>query len=57
MYPKSWQRQTGEAVVLLLVVAFAARLIWGWLAVVTPVLIALVVLGVVYRLVLGRWRR
>jgi hypothetical protein len=57
MSPKGWKHQSAEALVVLLAVAFVAHLVWSWLSALVPALIALVVLGVVYSFVLGRWRR
>jgi hypothetical protein len=57
MYPKSWQRNLWEAVVLLLAVAITAHFVWDELKGLLPVLMALLVLAVVYTLVLRGWRR
>jgi hypothetical protein len=56
MYPRRWERRAGEAVLLLLAIAFGAHMIWSWLAPLVPAVFALVVLGVVYAVMFGRRR-
>jgi predicted membrane protein len=57
MYPKGWKQQFMEAMALLFVISFVVHLAALWLAPLVPVVVALGIVGVVYRLVLGRWRR
>jgi hypothetical protein len=57
MYPKSWQRQVLQALLLLVGAAFVARMVYEWLTPLVPGVMALAVLLIVFRLVLGRrWR-
>jgi hypothetical protein len=46
-----------RAVVVLLVVAAGARVAWELLAPLVPLLLAIVVLGVAYAVIFGKFRR
>jgi hypothetical protein len=54
---KEWKSKVFEAAVLLLAVSLVAHLAWLWLAQLVPVLLALAVLLVIWRLLLGGRRR
>jgi hypothetical protein len=57
MYPKRWQTQVIQAVLLLVCIAIAARLVETWLLPLLPIAISVAVLLIVYRLIIrGRWR-
>jgi purine-cytosine permease-like protein len=53
----AWTAKAMSAVVVVLTVAVGARVAWWLLAPLVPVLVVLVGLGVVYAVVLGRFRR
>ncbi len=57
MHQKGLKSKAVEAIVLVLVLAFAAHLVWSWLQALVPGLIAVLVLAVVYAVLLGRLRR
>jgi hypothetical protein len=46
-----------RAMVVLLIVAVGARVAWELLAPLVPLLVAVVVLGVVYAVIFGKFRR
>ncbi len=53
----TWQAKAMSAVVVLLVVAAGARLAWELLRPLVPVLLVVLVLGVVYAAVFGKFRQ
>jgi hypothetical protein len=55
--PEGWMKRGMSALVLLLVIAIGARVIYGLLAPLLPFLGAIVVLFVVYLLIFPGWRR
>jgi hypothetical protein len=54
--PEGWTKRAFSALVLLLAIAYGARLASSWLMPLVPVVIVLVVLGVLYAVVFGRRR-
>jgi hypothetical protein len=55
--PDGWMKRGLSALVLLLVIAIGARVIYGLLAPLLPFLGAVVVLAVVYMVIFRGWRR
>lgn len=55
--PDGWMKRGLSALVLLLVIAIGARVIYGLLAPLLPFLGAVVVLAVVYIVIFRGWRR
>jgi hypothetical protein len=56
MSPRGIRQQLMQVAFLLLVISFAAHLLWDWMTYITPMLMALAALAVIYRL-LFRGRR
>lgn len=54
MHPSGWRAKAMDAIVVLLVIAFAAHLAWTWLQGLIPALVALGLLGVIYVSIFGR---
>ena len=54
MYSSSWKRRAVEALMLLLVMAFIAHVIWSWLGPLIPILTAFIVLAAVYAVLFRR---
>lgn len=57
MHPQGWKRHAVEAVVLLLAIAYGARLVWSWLMPLMPGVTVVAMLLVVYAVLFRRWRR
>jgi uncharacterized protein (DUF2062 family) len=55
--PEGWMKRGWSALILLLIIAIGARVIYGLLAPLLPFLGAVVVLAVVYMVVFRGWRR
>jgi len=55
--PDGWMKRGMSALVLLLIIAIGARVIYGLLAPLLPFLGAVVVLAVVYMVIFRGWRR
>lgn len=55
--PDGWAKRGLSALVLLLIIAIGARVIYGLLAPLLPFLGAVVVLAVVYMVIFRGWRR
>lgn len=55
--PDGWMKRGMSALVLLLIIAIGARVIYGLLAPLLPFLGAIVVLIVVYAVIFRGWRR
>lgn len=55
--PDGWMKRGMSSLVLLLIIAIGARVIYGLLAPLLPFLGAVVVLAVVYMVIFRGWRR
>lgn len=53
----AWPAKAMAAVIVVLAVALAGRVVWALLAPLVPVLLIIVALGVVYAVVFGKFRK
>jgi hypothetical protein len=54
---KGWRQKLTEAMFLLLLLSFVAHLMWDWMSQITPMLLTLALLAVIYQLIFRGRRR